>query len=356
MWNDNTDQDDAQSVARLGPLAGIRVIDLTLALAGPYCTLLLGGLGAEVIKVEAPGGSDIARNNPPYCAGSDFNYGDRQPEEVSLLMLDRHRNKKSITLDLKQEEGKAIFIQLVKQADVLVENFSVGTVERLGIDYETLRAANPALIYTSVSSIGKDAPPEMKGMDIIVQALSGIMEVTGFPDGPPSRIGIPLADMIAPHYALSGILAALIHRGRTGKGQKIEVSMLDTLTALLALEHFDVLTPKGASPRTGNNQDRLTPFGIYETRDSHVAIAAPQDAWAHSLFRAMGRPELASDERFRTRGGRAVNAKLINGIIEEWTRQHTTDFLIKLLASNSVTCGRCGGASRGRIFEQPKRT
>lgn len=337
MWNDKQMDDDVQSVARLGPLAGIRVVDLTVALAGPYCTLLLGGLGAEVIKVEAPGGSDIARNNPPYCGGPGLNYGVPGPGEVSLTMLDRHRNKKSITLDLKHAEGKAVFIELIKKADVLVENFSVGTVERLGIDYESMRRFNPGLIYTSVSSIGQDAPPEMKGMDIIVQALSGVMDVTGFPDGPPSRLGIPLADMLAPHYALSGILAAIIHRGRTGKGQKVEVNLLDSLTCLVALEHFDVLTAKGASHRTGNNQDRLTPFGIYKTKDSHVAIAAPQDAWAHSLYRAMGRPELADDERFRARGGRAVNAKLINGMIEEWTMNHTTEYILKLLASHSVT-------------------
>lgn len=340
MWNDAHDpggEGQPAGVAQRGPLAGLRVLDLTVALAGPYCTLLLAGLGAEVIKIEAPGGSDIARNNPPYVGGSGLNYSAPAPGEVSLSMLDRHRNKKSITLDLKAGEGRALFLELVKKADVLVENFSVGTMERLGIDYATLCAVNPGLIYTSVSSLGQDAPAAIKGMDIIVQAMSGVMEVTGFADGPPCRVGFPLADILAPHYALSGIMAAVIHRGRSGRGQRVDVSMVDCLTSLLAMEHFDILVAPGQSARTGNNQDRLTPFGIYKTRDSYVAIAAPQDAWTHAMFRAMGQPELAQDERFRMRGGRAIHAKILNGIIESWTSQRDTDEVVSLLSSHGVT-------------------
>jgi crotonobetainyl-CoA:carnitine CoA-transferase CaiB-like acyl-CoA transferase len=351
MWNDANHDEQTGSVAQLGPLAGLRVIDLTVALAGPYCTLLLAGLGAEVIKIEAPGGSDIARNNPPYVGGPGLNYNAPAPGEVSLSMLDRHRNKKSITLDLKASEGRDLFLELVKKADVLVENFSIGTMERLSIDYATLSTINPGLIYTSVSSLGQDAPPAIKGMDIIVQAMSGVMEVTGFADGPPCRVGFPLADILAPHYALSGIMAAIIHRGRSGRGQRVDISMVDCLTSLLAMEHFDILVAAGESARTGNNQDRLTPFGIYKTSDSYVAIAAPQDAWTHAMFRAMGQPELANDERFRMRGGRAIHAKILNGIIETWTSSRSTEAVVSLLLSHGVTAAAV--RTPGQAFADP---
>ncbi|MES2535642.1 MAG: CoA transferase [Pseudomonadota bacterium] len=328
-------------VCEAGPLAGLLVIDLTVALAGPYCTLLMGGLGAEIIKIEAPGGSDLARFNPPYISENGLNSGDVvRPGEVSMSVLGRHRNKKSVTLDIKSEEGRALFLELVKQADILVENFSVGTTKRLGIDYETLRELNPSLIYTSISALGPDGPADLKGMDIIVQALSGVMEVNGFADGPPCRVGLPLADIVAPHYALTGILSAVIYRYRTGKGQKIEVNLLDSLVCLLALEHFDLQASEGQSARTGNQHDRLTPFGVYRTKDGYVAIAAPQDAWAHSLYQAMGRPELAHDERFRTRGPRSVNSKMLNEMIEAWSQTLEADAVVDVLRSHGVSAAR----------------
>lgn len=328
------------AVSSAGPLAGLRVIDLTVALAGPYCTLMLGGLGAEVIKIDAPGGSDIARFNPPYVSNGALNYGAAKPGDVSLSVLSRHRNKKSITLDLKREEGLAMFMRLVKQCDVLVENFSVGTAERLGIGYEALRAVNPRLIYTSISAMGSEAPPELKGMDIIVQALSGVMEVTGFADGPPCRVGFPLADVVAPHYAVTGILSAVIQRATTGRGQKIEVNLLDSLVCLLALEHFDLLTAEGSPLRTGNNQDRLTPFGVYRAKNGFVAIAAPADAWTRALFQAMGQPELGQDERFSTRGARAVNANALNALIEQWSEQFEADQVVAILTRHGVSAAR----------------
>jgi crotonobetainyl-CoA:carnitine CoA-transferase CaiB-like acyl-CoA transferase len=352
MWNNADDTSDKQSsVASSGPLSGVRVIDLTVALAGPYCTLLLGGMGAEVIKIDAPGGSDIARFNPPYVGENGLNYGQAKAGEMSLSVLDRHRNKKSITLDLKCEEGRALFIELVKQADVLVENFSVGTMERLGIDFDTLHAINPGLIYTSISALGADGPPELKGMDIIVQALSGVMEVNGFADGPPCRVGFPIADMMAPHYALSGILAALFYRTKTGKGQKIEVNLLDSLVSLLAIEHFDVLGAKGGSLRSGNMHDRLTPFGVYRSSDGFIAIAASTDAWAKALFEAMGRPDLAVDERFRTRGARAVNASAVNALIEQWSSDLPADTAVELLAGFGVSAARV--RTPGEAFQDP---
>lgn len=339
--SDGATSDKAATVANLGPLSGIRVLDLTVALAGPYCTLLLGGMGAEVIKIDTPGGgNDIARSNPPYVGADGLNYGAAKPGEVALCVLDRHRNKKSITLNLKSEEGRALFMGLVKSADVLVENFSLGTPERLGIGYEALRDINPRLIYTSISALGADSPPALKGMDPIVQAHSGVMEVNGFADGPPCRVGFPIADMMAPHYALSGILAALVYRGKTGKGQKVEVNLLDSLVCLLAMEHYDILTSPGTSLRSGNSHNRLSPFGTYRAKDGFVAIAATTDAWTRALFEAMGTPELAADERFRSRGARAANAEAINALIEHWTTGLAADAVVEQLARHGVSAAR----------------
>lgn len=307
------------------PLEGIRVLDLTVALAGPYGSLLLGGLGAEVIRVESPGGGDIARNNPPYVGKDGIHFGVKHDDEVSLTILNRARNKKSVTLDLKSEKGRALFMELAKECDVVIENASEGATARLGVDYESVRKANPRIVYASIKAFGEPSPyPKLKGMDIIVQALSGIMDVTGFADGPPTRSGLPMADMIAPLYAVNGILAALIHRGRTGEGQLVQVSMLDCLASMVAEEHFDVFQAHGYPKRSGNFQDRLVPFGVYGTRDGHVAMVAFQPDWFQSLMEAIGKPELAKDPRYATRGPRMKHAAEINAVIEEWTRRHTS--------------------------------
>ncbi|VWB94529.1 formyl-CoA transferase [Burkholderia lata] len=314
------------------PLEGIRVLDLTVALAGPYGSLLLGGLGAEVIRVESPGGGDIARNNPPYVGNDGIHFGVKGDDEVSLTTLNRARNKKSITLDLKSEQGRALFMELVKESDVVIENASEGVTARLGVDYERVRRVNPKIVYASVKAFGEPSPyPKLKGMDIIVQALSGIMDVTGFADGPPTRIGIPMADMIAPLFAVNGILAALIHRGRTGEGQQVQVSMLDCLASLVAEEHFDIFHAHGYPKRSGNFQDRLVPFGVYRTKDGHVALVAFQPDWFQSLTQAMGQPELLTDPRYATRGPRMTHAAGLNTLIEAWTQQHTSEEVIREL-------------------------
>ncbi|KWF94133.1 formyl-CoA transferase [Burkholderia cepacia] len=311
------------------PLEGIRVLDLTVALAGPYGSLLLGGMGAEVIRVESPGGGDIARNNPPYVGKDGVHFGVKGDDEVSLTILNRARNKKSITLDLKSEQGKALFMELVKESDVVIENASEGVTTRLGVDYESVRQVNPRIVYASIKAFGEPSPyKNLKGMDIIVQALSGIMDVTGFADGPPTRSGLPIADLITPLYAVNGILAALIHRGRTGVGQCVQVSMLDCLSSLVAEEHFDVFLTHGYSKRSGNFQDRLVPFGVYGTRDGHVAMVAFQPDWFQNLMEAVGRPEIVTDPRYATRGPRMKHAAEINAIIEDWTSRRSTEEVI----------------------------
>jgi formyl-CoA transferase len=315
-----------------GPLEGLRVLDLTVALAGPFCTLLLAGLGAEVIKIEAPGGGDIARWNPPYLGRRGVHFDLPEDDDMSLSMLNRARNKKSVTLDLKSERGRTMFFELARRADVVVENFSEGTAERLGVGYDAVRVVNDRIVYCSISGLGADSPyPELKAMDIIVQALGGIMEMTGFPDGPPVRVGIPLGDLLAPLYAFGGLLAALWHRERTGVGQHLDVSLLDSLASLVAVEHPDVSERLGQPPRSGNVLNRLAPFGVYEARDGYVAIGAAADPWAHGLFEAMGRPDLVDDERFAHRGPRAANADALNAMIEAWTKERSTDEIVEEL-------------------------
>jgi crotonobetainyl-CoA:carnitine CoA-transferase CaiB-like acyl-CoA transferase len=271
------------------PLEGIRVLDLTVALAGPYGALQLGGLGAEVIHIEAPGGSDIARTNPPFVGPRGVSLEAKADDEISLTIVNRGRNKKSLTLNLKSPKGREIFLRLAKQSDVVFENMSEGTVSRLGIGYEQVSRENPRIVYASISAFGEPSVyPGLKGMDILVQALSGIMEVTGFANGPPMRWGLPIADLATPLFAVNGVLAALIQRGRTGEGQHIKVSMLDCLAALVAEEHFDVFGQAGVPMRSGNSTDRLVPFGVYSCKDGYAAIVAFRPEWMKGLLDAMG--------------------------------------------------------------------
>jgi len=311
------------------PLEGIRVIDLTVALAGPYGALLLGGLGAEVIHVEAPGEGEIARTNPPFVGPRGLSLEAKAPDETSLTIVNRGRNKKSVTLDLKSQRGRELFFRLVEQADVVIENMSEGAARRLGVGYDAVKSVNPRIVYASISAFGEPSVcPGVKGMDIMVQAMSGLMAVTGFADGPPTRVGVPIADMVTPLYAVNGILAALIQRGRTGRGQHVTVSMLDCISSIVAEEHFDVFGAAGVPMRTGNSHDRLLPFGVYPCKDGHAAVVAFRPEWMEGLLDAMGRPELLTDPRFSSRGPRLKNAKVFNDLIEQWTRTLTVAELV----------------------------
>jgi len=325
-------QSSSSAAGKPGPLAGVKVLDLTVALAGPFCTLMLAGMGAEVIKVESPDGNDIARTNPPFIGPEGLRFSGKRPGDISTSLLNRSRNKKSITLDLKTPEGLQLFRELARHVDVIVENMSEGTAEKLGVGYEEIRKENPRIVYASIMGLGQpSAYPGMKTMDIIVQALSGVIEATGEADGPPTRIGIPLGDLAAPLYSLSGILAALFHRERTGVGQKVNVSMLDSLVSFVAAEQFERLEQPGTTARTGNYYDRFAPFGIYPAKDGHVAIAAPRDEWAKRVFDAMGQSELIEDERFIDRSARMRNSDELNKRIRDWTGIHTRAEIVEML-------------------------
>lgn len=324
------------------PLHGFRVLDLTVALSGPYATLLLGGLGAEVIRVEAPSGSDISRTNPPFVGEGGIDFGQNLSGDMSLTSINRARNKQSITLDLKSPKGRDILMRLAAKCDVLVENMSEGVAARLKVDFEHVRQSNPRIVYGSIKAFGEpSAYADLKGMDIIVQALSGAMDANGFADGPPTRFGLPVADLLAPMFLVQGILAALLQRGRTGIGQQVRVSMLDCLASWVAEEHFDVMTPAGRPTRTGNYLDRLTPFGVYRTLDGHVAIVAFQTEWLKSLLEAIGHSELLQDPRFASRGPRTQHAHLLNAAIEAWTSSHTAEHVVQeLLTKRGVPSAR----------------
>jgi formyl-CoA transferase len=311
-----------------------------VALAGPYCGLILAGLGADVIKIESPDGGDIARGNPPFYGPHGFHLDAMGDGDISVAMLARARNKKSVTLDLKSERGRELFMRLVKISDIVVENMSEGTAVRLGVGYETVKAANPRVVYASIAGLG-DYPtfPGLKAMDIIVQALSGVMDVTGEADGPPTRFGLPIADLVAPLFASSGVLAALIRRGVTGVGQHVKVNMLDSMASLFAIEHFDVFKRAGFPMRSGNHMNRLCPFGVYATKDGYVAVAAPADKSVRLIAEAMGESELMEDPRFATRGPRAANADAFNARMENWTRRLTTEEVTtELFRRRGVSC------------------
>lgn len=302
------------------PLAGRTVIDLTNALAGPYATLLLGGLGARVIKVENPLlGGDPSRNNSPYVGPEGLSLTRETAGDMSVSMVLRGRNKLSVTLNLKHADARSVFADLIAEADILVENFSAGVTGRLGIDYEFARTVNPRLVYTSISGFGAHGGyGSGKAMDTIVQALSGVMMTAGAPGEPPVRFGFPVADLVTPLFGVIGTLAALLQAEQTGTGQHVDVSMLGTLTSMLACEPYDALEAVGMQLRTGTTVPRLAPFGIFEASDGWFALCAPSDAFAHGVFAAMGRPELGEDERFRTRDVRVANADELHAEIADW--------------------------------------
>ena len=327
---------DTPPVGR-APLAGLTVLDLTWALAGPFATFLLAGLGARVIKIENPDSPDPCRENPPYLGRDGVSIGRTRADDVSVSALNRLRGKYGITLNLKHADAGHVFADLLRQADIVVENFSAGTLDRLGVGYSFARSVNPRVIYCSISGFGANAANSgAKAMDSIIQALSGLMMTSGDPGDPPVRVGVPVADLLTPVFGVVGILAALRQRESSGVGQHVDVSMLGVLTSLVAAEPFDLLEACGLPQRTGRVVPRLTPFGIYESADGHVAICAPTEQFARGVFVAIGHPEFESDPRFATRDARVAHVEEINAHIEAFTRTLPTAALLPLLDRHNV--------------------
>lgn len=317
------------------PLEGLRVIDLTRALAGPYATLLLAGLGAEVIKVEDPKGGDLARENSPYVGRDGVVIERRHDDDISISHLTRARGKRGISLNLKHPQAKEVFADLVRTADIVVENFTAGTADRLGVGYAFARDVNPRIIYASLSGFGADAP-DGKAMDIVIQALSGAMYTSGEHNHPPVRIGIPMADMLAPVFAVIGILSALEQRHRTGAGQHVDVSMLGALTSFVAIENWAAMRAVDMPARTGLTVQRLSPFGVFECADGYVAVVAVHQKLAAGLFSAMGQPELIGDPAFATRDTRVANAAQLEARINAWSRTLPVAKVVAALEAEGV--------------------
>jgi crotonobetainyl-CoA:carnitine CoA-transferase CaiB-like acyl-CoA transferase len=326
-----------QSAPGARPLEGVNVLDLTIALAGPFATLLLAGLGARVVKVENPAGGDPCRSNPPYLGPEGASLTRQHAADLSVSALSRLRNKLGVTLNLKHADARSIMADLVRSSDVVVENFSRGTLDRLGVGYAFAREINPRIVFCSITGFGTDADAGGgKAMDTIVQALSGVMLTSGLPGQPPVRVGVPFGDLVAPLFGVIGILAALRQAERSGVGQHVDVSMLGALTAMVAAEPFDILERCGVQQRTGQTVPRLAPFGVYPTSDGYIAICAPTEVFARSLFSVMGRPELEHDARFTTRDRRVVNVQELDAMVAEFTRSLPTAELAARLEQGGV--------------------
>ncbi len=310
------------------PLEGIKVLDLTRVLAGPYATMLLGDLGAEVIKIEQPGTGDESRNFGPFKNG------------FSLYFMSVNRGKRSVTLNLKTDHGQAIFKQLLAQTDILVENFRPGTMKNLGLDYETLKAEHPSLIYAACSGFGQTGPYAQQGAyDMIIQGMGGIISITGEPEGPPVRVGTSISDITAALFTTIGILSALHHRNQTGQGQLVDVAMLDSLVAVLENAVVRYFATGEAPKPLGARHPAITPFEAFASADGHVIIALGNDTLWSKFCEHVDRKELISDERFQTNADRTENHSELFPILSEIMSQRTTDDWIDALGNIGVPCG-----------------
>jgi len=298
------------------PLEDVRVLDLSHALAGPFCSLMLGDMGAEVIKVEEPGKGDDTRTWPPFSGGE------------STYFMSVNRNKKSLTLNLKASEGQRILRRLIRRSDVLLENFRPGTMARLGLGYETLKRSNPQLVYCAISGFGESGPEAGRpGYDLIVQGESGLMDLTGFPDGPPVKVGTSIADLVAGIEACHGVVLALYARRRAGKGQKVEVAMLDVIASLLTYQAGIYFATGQRPTRRGNQHPSIVPYEVFKTADAYLTVGVANKPLWERFCGALDRPDLAKDGRFDSEAKR-VEARetlipLLNGIFasrraEEW--------------------------------------
>lgn len=307
---------------------GVRVLDFSNNLAGPQASAMMADFGAEVIKVERPGLGDDARAWPLQLDG------------MSTLFIQANRGKKSIALDFKKETDLEIIGKLVQTADVVVESFRPGVMDRAGLGYEDLIKLNPAIIMCSVSAFGQTGPYKNKpGYDLIVQALSGLMSMTGDADGPPMRCGPAVADYITAYHAFGAISAALFYRERSGEGQHIDVSLLDCMTATIDL--VEIAAAGGEVNRNGNHNLALTPYGIFGTKANGIMIAALNPKLWNILTTLMGRPDLENDPRFITVNERAINQKVLIPIIDEWVDSFSDlNELEEMLDKNGIPCAR----------------
>ena len=307
----------------------MRVLDLTRVLAGPFCAMILGDMGAEVIKIEEPGKGDDTRSWPPFLGGE------------ATYFLSVNRNKQSLTLNLKAPEGRELLKRLVKKSDVVLENFRTGTMERLGLGYATLRKVNPKLVYCAVSGFGESGPEAARaGYDLIVQAESGLMDITGFEDGPPVKVGTSIADLVAGMSAAHGITLALLARTRTKKGQKVEISMLDAMAALLTYQ-AGIYFGTGAKPsRRGNKHPSIVPYEVFKAADAYLTLGVANNSLWERCCTAMERPDLVKDPRYAREADRVQNRATLVPLLNDVLGGRTADEWLKRFEAVGVPAGR----------------
>ncbi len=322
-----------------GSLAGLRVLDLSRVLAGPWAAQTLGDLGAEVIKIERPGSGDDTRSwGPPYLRGVD------DSSELSAYFLSANRNKQSLAIDIASEKGQQLIRELVAESDILLENFKVGGLKRYGLDYDSLKRINPGLIYCSITGFGQDGPyANRPGYDFLIQAMGGLMSVTGQPDGSPGagpvKVGVALTDIMTGLYATIGILSALSHRQRTGEGQYVETGLLDVQVAALANQAMNYLVSGQAPRRMGNAHPNIVPYETFPTADGDMVLTVGNDDQFARLCDVLGRPDWSQDERFKTNRARVANRKELVPRIRQATVMRPTDEWIRDLEHAQVPCG-----------------
>ena len=321
------------------PLQGIVVLDLTRVLSGPYCTMLLADMGARVIKVEQPGkGDDTRAWGPPFLQGE------------SAYFLSINRNKESVTIDFKQPEGRALLERLIAKADVLVENFRPGTLTKMGLDYASLARKYPRLVYCSISGFGHSGPRAKEpGYDAVMQAEGGLMSITGSPDGPPFRLGVAIADIVSGMFAAQGVTAALFARERTGKGQEVDIAMLDSVAALLTYQAGIYFATGSAPVRMGNRHPTIVPYETFRASDGDFVIAVGNDEQWRRFCEATG---IAPEERFATNRQRVTAYDELKPILDARLATRTRAHWIETLGAAGVPCGSV--RDFGELFADPQ--
>jgi crotonobetainyl-CoA:carnitine CoA-transferase CaiB-like acyl-CoA transferase len=311
------------------PLSRVRVLDLTRVLAGPFCSMILGDMGAEVIKIEEPGKGDDTRSWPPFVNGE------------ATYFLSVNRNKQSVTLNLKAPEGRRMLERLVRKSDVVLENFRTGTMERLGLGYTRLAKLNPRLVYCAISGFGESGPEAARaGYDLIVQAESGLMDITGFEDGPPVKVGTSIADLVAGMSAAHGITLALLARMRTKKGQKVEISMVDAMAALLTYQ-AGIYFGTGAKPsRRGNKHPSIVPYEVFKAADAYLTLGVANNSLWERCCTAMERPDLVKDPRYAREADRVQNRDTLVPLLNDILGGRPADAWLQRFEAVGVPAGR----------------
>ncbi|WKK19373.1 CoA transferase [Achromobacter insolitus] len=323
------------------PLTGIRVLDLTRIISGPYCTSILADMGAEVIKIEAPGEGDPIRRQGVIKDG------------LSWYFANYNRNKRSVTLDLYSAQGKEILRQLIPSCDVVIENYRPGIMDKMGFGDEALKALRPDIIHCSINGFGTSGPyRDRPAFDFIAQAMSGFMSLNGGEDDPPMRAGPPISDLAAGLNGALGVVAALLRRERTGRGDSISVSLLSSMIGLLSFQASNYFASGELPPRTGNDHGIVAPYGLFETADGQVAIAPSNDAMYEKLLDALELPELRAHPDFRTNADRMLNRASIKAVIEARTRQKDSHHWIERLNQFGVPCGQV--LNLQEVFDDPQ--